>query len=65
MIITDKLDLKSSSRANIKAAAIALKTAGVSRVLGIGVAAAHDWDKRSIRKTWKAIASRYFFIATF
>jgi len=58
VILTDNLDTDLSERTRLKKSAVELKKAGASRIFGVGVKDAHDWDKRSIRKTWKSIVSR-------
>lgn len=57
-IITDSLDTQIADRTQLKQAAVELKKAGATRVFGVAVKDSHDWNKRSIRKTWKSILSR-------
>ena len=45
----------------LKEKSISLKNVGVERILGIGIAAAHKWDKSRVRKTWKSIVTRPAF----
>jgi hypothetical protein len=57
-ILTDKIETKAEKRKELKKAAVSLKKMGVSRIFGIGVGNAHDWDKKLIRKTWKSVVTR-------
>ena len=45
----------------LKEKSISLKNVGIERILGIGIAAAHKWDKSRVRKTWKSIVTRPAF----